>query len=559
MLILWKLRRRDPDAGYVPTFERQMADVLGDCLDAGRPRRRERRRAQPARAEGAGSRQIGAASGRVPRVAVVEGDDLTATARATSPSAVSSCATSTPGELARRRRSTRVATANAYLGGFGIAAALDGGRRRRRHRAGSPTRRSSSAPRRGGTAGRRRTSTRSPARSSRATSSSAGPRRPVATTRSSTSSPTGYPGFPICEVAADGSFVVTKQPGTGGAVTVGTVTAQLLYELGAPRYDNPDAAARFDTIQLAQVGPDRVGVTGHAGRGADRARSRSRSTSTPGYRNTMTLVLTGLDVEAKAAHATSLLLEPARAARRSSRRFDVQLCAPTTTTRRPTPRRRRCCACTVMDTDKDMVGRRFSNAVTELALASYAGFYTTTPPTDASAYGVYWPLLVPARRGRTTSSCCPTATRVEIPHADRRRADRSPPRRRLRARRRSGRRRAGRSATCAGRARATRAATRTSGCGRAPTTRTAGSPRPSPSSGSRRCVTEAAELEVRRYELAEPARAQLRRGRASSATASRRRRATTPRQRASASTCARAYLDVPDALVASATLRARRG
>ncbi|MGH3355298.1 MAG: acyclic terpene utilization AtuA family protein, partial [Nocardioidaceae bacterium] len=59
------------------------------------------------------------------------------------------------------------------------------------------------------------------------------------------------PGFPLAELAADGSCVVTKHPGTGGTVSVGTVTAQLLYEIGGARYAGPDAVSRFDTIELA--------------------------------------------------------------------------------------------------------------------------------------------------------------------------------------------------------------------------------------------------------------------------------------------------------------------
>ncbi len=72
-------------------------------------------------------------------------------------------------------------------------------------------------------------------------------------------------GFPLAELHADGSSVITKHPGTGGMVTVGTVTAQLLYEIGGPRYLSPDAVARFDTIELSQEGNDRVRISGVRG------------------------------------------------------------------------------------------------------------------------------------------------------------------------------------------------------------------------------------------------------------------------------------------------------
>ncbi|WP_116111023.1 acyclic terpene utilization AtuA family protein [Amycolatopsis ruanii] len=73
------------------------------------------------------------------------------------------------------------------------------------------------------------------------------------------------PGFPIAEVAADGSSVITKHTGHGGAVTVDTVTAQLVYEIQGPRYLNPDVTVHLDTVRLAAAGPDRVEVTGATG------------------------------------------------------------------------------------------------------------------------------------------------------------------------------------------------------------------------------------------------------------------------------------------------------
>jgi hypothetical protein len=86
-----------------------------------------------------------------------------------------------------------------------------------------------------------------------------------------------HPGFPIAEVAEDGSSVITKHPGTGGEVSIGTVTAQLLYEIAGPEYPNTDVVARFDTLDLAAAGDDRVRISGIRGRPAPDA-SRSAST-----------------------------------------------------------------------------------------------------------------------------------------------------------------------------------------------------------------------------------------------------------------------------------------
>ncbi len=114
-----------------------------------------------------------------------------------------------------------------------------------------------------------------------------------------------------------------------------------------------------------------------------------------GYRNTMTMVITGLDVEAKAEHATRLLLDRLGGAS-AYEDVDIRLLrfdqpdAPSNELATAHLR------VTVKDTDERKAGRAFSDAITEQALAGYAGFHTTTPPTGASAYGVYWPALIPA-------------------------------------------------------------------------------------------------------------------------------------------------------------------
>jgi hypothetical protein len=101
-------------------------------------------------------------------------------------------------------------------------------------------------------------------------------------------------------------------------------------------------------------------------------------------------VLTGLDIEAKAAWAEQELFE-ILGGREQFADVDVRL-LPFGTPDAPMAHLR----ITVKDPDRRKVGRRFSNATMELALGGYAGFHTTTPPTAESAYGVYWPTLVPA-------------------------------------------------------------------------------------------------------------------------------------------------------------------
>jgi hypothetical protein len=116
-------------------------------------------------------------------------------------------------------------------------------------------------------------------------------------------------GYPIVEGNADGSFIVTKHPGTGGRVTVPTITEQLLYEMGDPRsYITPDVVADFTTIQLAQDGPDRVRVSGIKGRPAtDKLKVSVAYRS--GFKAVGTLVYSWPDALEKAQLADRVLRE----------------------------------------------------------------------------------------------------------------------------------------------------------------------------------------------------------------------------------------------------------
>jgi hypothetical protein len=176
-------------------------------------------------------------------------------------------------------------------------------------------------------------------------------------------------------------------------VSVGTVTAQLLYEIASPAYLGPDVTARFDTSRLEQVGDDRVAITGTRG-SAPPATLKVALNDVGGFRNTMPLVLTGLELEAKAARAEEMLFEVLGGRDRFAE-VDVWLLRfdrPDAPTNEQATAHLRV---TVKDPDPRKVGRSFSNATMELALAGYAGFHTTNPPTAESTYGIYRPAAVP--------------------------------------------------------------------------------------------------------------------------------------------------------------------
>lgn len=344
MLILWK-----SEQGYARTFLAQMEEVLGLALERG-----VKVVSNAGGLDPAGLAEAIRALGTGARVAHIEGDDL----RARFPTAL---------------------TANAYLGAWGIAEALEGGADV------VVTGRVTDASLVVGPAawyhGWARDDWDALAGAVVAGHVlECGAQATGGNYAFFTEVPDlTHPGFPIAEVHEDGSSVITKHPGTGGQVSIGTVTAQLLYEIDAPAYVGPDVVARFDTIRLEQEGPDRVRISDVRGEPPPPTLKVALN-EVGGYRNSITLVLTGLDIEEKAELLLASL--PLDAEEVDVRRFpcgeDVHLCI------------------TVKDRDADKVGRRFSQAVVELALSSYPGFYATAPPRDASPYGVYRAACVPA-------------------------------------------------------------------------------------------------------------------------------------------------------------------
>jgi hypothetical protein len=216
-------------------------------------------------------------------------------------------------------------------------------------------------------------------------------------------------GFPVAEIAADGSSVITKQDETGGTVTVDTVTAQLLYEIQGPLYLGPDVTTDLTSIRLAEVGIDRVAISGVTGTPPP-ATLKVAVNSLGGYRNSAEFVLTGPDIDAKATWLRDQL--------------DAELpIGPDytwSTYRIPAPDSptEEGAACILRlnarAADADAVGRALTAPAIELALASYPGFHVTAPPGRPSPYGVYKAAYV--RRDRAPETVhLPDGSTYEVP------------------------------------------------------------------------------------------------------------------------------------------------
>lgn len=199
-------------------------------------------------------------------------------------------------------------------------------------------------------------------------------------------------GFPIAEIGEDGGVVITKHDGTGGAVTVDTVTAQLVYEIQDEHYLNPDVVVDLTTIELAQEAADRVAISGVRGF-APPVTTKVCLNAFGGFRNSVEFVLTGLDIEDKAAWVRGQI-EAALAANPPA---EIVWDLARTDHRDPAsqPEAAALLRCHVKDADQNKVGRGFSGAAVEVALASYPGFTMTAPPGRGTPYGIYRAGYVP--------------------------------------------------------------------------------------------------------------------------------------------------------------------
>jgi hypothetical protein len=391
MLILWKVRQRRPESGYAHTFLTQMESVLGTCLDRG----------VKIVANAGGLNPTGLAAelaaiaerlGLHPTIASIDGDDVTDRLEGWLGEGLDLRNMDTGERLAEV--GVTPITANVYLGAWGIVEAL---------KAGADV-----------------------VICPRVTDASvvvgpaawafdwarddwdalAGAVLAGHVLECGTQATGGnysffgeiadpvLPGFPLAEIFPDGSSVITKHPGTPGQVSTGTVTAQLLYEIGDPAYLNPDVTTHFDTVRVTDEGDDRVRLSGQKGSPPPETLKVCINYH-GGFRNTYTCMIAGLDVEAKA----KLAVDSVFAAVGGMDRFEsthVRLVrsdrADATTNDEAVAR----LSITVKDRDADVVGKRFAAAVNGIGLAIYPGNYNELVSPQATEYGVMWPTLIPA-------------------------------------------------------------------------------------------------------------------------------------------------------------------
>ncbi|WP_327690402.1 acyclic terpene utilization AtuA family protein [Streptomyces tubercidicus] len=371
MLILGRDRLKDPTRGYAKTFLRQLEDGLGLAVERGVRIVANAGGLNPAGLADA-VRELAAKVGVSVSVAHVEGDDL----------------------LARGGWGEGVLTANAYLGGGGIAACL---------RAGADvvvTGRVTDAALVSGAA-QAHFGWRPEDLDQLAGAVAAGHVLECGT--QATGGNYSFfgahdllrPGFPLAEIAADGSSVITKHPGTGGAVTTGTVTAQLLYETAGARYAGPDVTARLDTVRLTEEAPDRIRIDGVRGE-APPPTLKTGLTRLGGWRNEVTFVLTGLDVMAKAVLVRRQMEAAFDAAGNPPAEVRWTLARTDHEDAEVQEEAGALLRLVVRDPDRDAVGRVVSGAAIELALASYPGFHVTAPPGKGTPYGVFEAVAVDA-------------------------------------------------------------------------------------------------------------------------------------------------------------------
>jgi len=392
MLILARTRQHHPGVGYARSFLTHMEQVLGPCLDRGVKVVSNAGGLEPLRCAEAVA-DIAERLGLAPRIAVVSGDDLLPRLDELVGAGIDLAHLETGEAIGD---TSRFVSANAYLGCFGIVEALGRGADV------VVTGRVTDAALVCGPAAWRHGWARD---DFDALAGAVVAGHVVECGAQATGGNYSFftevagmdrVGFPWVEVAEDGSSIIGKHDGTGGEVSIGTVTSQLLYEIASPTYLGPDVSARFDTVTLEQVHPDRVRISGVRGEPPP-ATLKVAMNELGGYRQDLTVAITGLDVEAKAA-----LVEEAfwRACPHAPDEF-ASVTTRLVRTDKPDPATNEEAVAlwrlTLKDPDEHKVGRAVANAVVEIALATIPGFFLVgSAPSGGSPFGVYRPTQIPS-------------------------------------------------------------------------------------------------------------------------------------------------------------------
>ncbi len=395
MAILLKKKRKDPGGGFASTFLTQMEEIMGECLD--------RKIRVVTNAGGLNPSAMAAALektaerlGLNPKIAYIEGDDLLP--RLSDLHAQGEAFTHLDKGIDLMNSGATPITASAYMGGWGITAALA-------MRADIVvTGRVADAALVAGPAAwhfgwkhddwDRLSGAYAAGHIIECGAQATGGNYAFFEEVPSFNNV----GFPIAEVYEDGSSVITKHPGTGGLVSVGTVTAQLLYEISTPGYLTPDVTARFDTLELLQEGTDRVRVRNT--KGEPLPETTKVCINTLGlHRNTVSVTLTGLDIEKKAKVVENALFDSI-GGQDQFQAVDIQLIRSDKPDPRTNDEAYAYLNITVMDPDPAKVGKAFLVKLNELALANIPGFFGGLPPNGMTQSIVHWPALVSARHIR---------------------------------------------------------------------------------------------------------------------------------------------------------------
>lgn len=407
MLILFRDRMKDAEAGYARTFLPQMEQVLGTCMDKGIKIVANAGGLNPQGLAKALT-ELAAASNLHPRIAVVQGDDVLPRLGAWNEQGLlrhlETDATLSPMD-------GMPMAANAYLGCWGITEALNRGADI------VLTGRTTDAA-----------AVMGPAAwwhgwAQDDFDALAGALVAGHVIECGTQATGGnyaffeevgnllQPGFPLAEIAHDGDTIITKHPHTGGLVSAGTVTAQLLYEIGGPDYHSPDVIARFDTVRVDEVGPDRVRVHGTLGLPpTDQLKLGVLLAS--GYRNHVSYLVGGLQVEAKVRALDEAFWQAVggkdrfQLARTDVLRGDHPDATPWMRLSRVVMSAR--------DPDATKLGKAFGAAGIELALASIPGLTMDELPGRPRPCGVFWPTLVPRSDVPVTLTIDDQS--IDIPH-----------------------------------------------------------------------------------------------------------------------------------------------